>query len=190
MILILIATLLVVVPVVAQDPGPNTIGLWFDADAMVNVLNDPQSMQEFSGYLVIHAATHTQIAGLECAIDVPDGVYCVDWEYPPGADNWGTPYNVIVSWWPALDPNPDLVVIRFDYLILTVPELPAFFVLGPTEPCSFPDTLSPGYAYFEGGDVLLQSLDYVYGDPTVARFESGSVAVESHSLTEVKNLFQ
>jgi len=189
MLIILVATLLTVAPVSAQDPGPDTIGLWFDAGATVNVLNDPQPMQQFSGYLVIHAATHTQIAGIECAIDVPDGVYCVDWEYPPGADNWGSPYNVIVTWTPPLDPNPDLMVIRFDYLILAVPELPAFYVLGPTEPSSFPDTSSPGYGYFEGGDVYLQSLDYVFGDPTVARFESGSVAVKNHSLTAVKNLF-
>lgn len=97
--------------------------------------------------------------------------------------------NLFVAWYPPLDGDPDLMFANLTLMIIAEPTLPAFFVLGPAVPTSFPEENLPGYGYWDGNDVPLVPLDYAFGDPAAARFEPGTVEVESRSLSAVKELF-
>jgi len=190
LLLLIIATLLVACTAMSQDPGSDTIGLWFDEEAGINVMEAPSVGTPFSLHVVLHAPTYNPIGGFEAAVAIPDGVVAYDMIVIPGGAQFGDgPTEMVVGLWDPVPADPDLYIARIDCLVMSEIAMPGFFVLGPTDPTSFPDTQSPGYAYQKGDDFPLQPLGYAFDDHAITRFEPGTVMVENHSLTAVKNLF-
>ncbi|MEZ4388243.1 MAG: hypothetical protein R3D98_11845 [Candidatus Krumholzibacteriia bacterium] len=162
----------------ALAQGPDTIGLWFDTDYTVNIINPPPA--PLVAYLVLHEPSAAQIAAASFQLVWPDPtviVLATSWNGGPVVQFDGG--CALIGYGTPLPTLPETLLATYTILVVSQLDNGLVRILACSgDACPF---------YSDGSQAIC--MDTPYDDGVVACIGNCSVAAEARTWSSVKSLY-